>query len=171
MDRWIIVCKAANSSKIEWQRASGKRQQAKAKAKSKGNDRKWLAKHPLSWGLCPVCSCTFQQPFHCRHVDKQAVMQKLQCQSSVGGMTLLQEEEDENVEENEEYQEGKLRFAGGRKEEATYDAGDEEDKQIAADVRHEAERRGGEGEVGYLVCLPSVGFQLSWGKLGCQPNC
>lgn len=59
----------------------------------------------------------------------------------------LQEEEDENVEENEEYQEGKLRFAGGRKEEATYDAGDEEDKQIAADVRREAERQGGEEEV------------------------
>ena len=58
-----------------------------------------------------------------------------------------QEEEDENVEENEEYQEGKLRFAGGRKEEATYDAGDEEDKQIAAAVRKEAEGRGGEGEV------------------------
>ncbi|KAL3142271.1 hypothetical protein ABBQ38_002614 [Trebouxia sp. C0009 RCD-2024] len=56
------------------------------------------------------------------------------------------EEEDENVEENEEYQEGKLRFAGGRKEEATYDAGDEEDKQIAADVRREAERQGGEEE-------------------------
>jgi len=59
----------------------------------------------------------------------------------------VQEEEDENVEENEEYQEGKLRFAGGRKEEATYDAGDEEDKQIAAAVRKEAEGRGGEGEV------------------------
>lgn len=51
------------------------------------------------------------------------------------------------MEENEEYQEGKLRFAGGRKEEATYDAGDEEDKQIAADVRREAEQQGGEGEV------------------------
>lgn len=63
----------------------------------------------------------------------------------------LQEEEDENVEENEEYQEGKLRFAGGRKEEATYDAGDEEDKQIAADVRREAERQGGEEEVGLFV--------------------
>ena len=60
---------------------------------------------------------------------------------------LLQEEEDENVEENEEYQEGKLRFAGGRKEEATYDAGDEEDKRIAADARREAERQGGEEEV------------------------
>ena len=62
----------------------------------------------------------------------------------------MQEEEDENVEENEEYQEGKLRFAGGRKEEATYDAGDEEDKQIAAAVRKEAEGRGGEGEVFFL---------------------
>lgn len=59
----------------------------------------------------------------------------------------MQEEEDENVEENEEYREGKLRFAGGRKEEATYDAGDEEDKQIAADVRREAERQGGQEEV------------------------
>lgn len=64
---------------------------------------------------------------------------------------LLQEEEDENVEENEEYREGKLRFAGGRKEEATYDAGDEEDKQIAADVRQEAEQQGGEEEVWYSV--------------------
>ena len=60
---------------------------------------------------------------------------------------MLQEEEDENVEENEEYREGKLRFAGGRKEEATYDAGDEEDKEIADAVRKEAERRGGEEEV------------------------
>ena len=59
----------------------------------------------------------------------------------------VQEEEDENVEENEEYREGKLRFAGGRKEEATYDAGDEEDKRIAADARREAERQGGEEEV------------------------
>ena len=59
----------------------------------------------------------------------------------------MQEEEDENVEENEEYREGKLRFAGGRKEEATYDAGDEEDKEIAATVRKEAEQRGGEAEV------------------------
>lgn len=66
-----------------------------------------------------------------------------------------QEEEDENVEENEEYQEGKLRFAGGRKEEATYDAGDEEDKQIAAAVRKEAEGRGGEGEV-LLSCLMGI---------------
>jgi len=65
----------------------------------------------------------------------------------------VQEEEDENVEENEEYQEGKLRFAGGRKEEATYDAGDEEDKQIAAAVRKESERRGGEGEVLNLSLL------------------
>ena len=65
------------------------------------------------------------------------------------GHVGVQEEEDENVEENEEYQEGKLRFAGGRKEEATYDAGDEEDKQIAAAVRKEAEGRGGEGEVSY----------------------
>ncbi len=63
----------------------------------------------------------------------------------------MQEEEDENVEENEEYQEGKLRFAGGRKEEATYDAGDEEDKQIAAEARREAERQGGEEEVGCTV--------------------
>jgi hypothetical protein len=68
-------------------------------------------------------------------------------QALTPGHVGAQEEEDENVEENEEYQEGKLRFAGGRKEEATYDAGDEEDKQIAAAVRKEAEGRGGEGEV------------------------
>lgn len=68
-------------------------------------------------------------------------------QALTPGHVAAQEEEDENVEENEEYQEGKLRFAGGRKEEATYDAGDEEDKQIAAAVRKEAEGRGGEGEV------------------------
>ncbi len=64
-------------------------------------------------------------------------------QALTPGHVGAQEEEDENVE----YQEGKLRFAGGRKEEATYDAGDEEDKQIAAAVRKEAEGRGGEGEV------------------------
>ena len=72
-------------------------------------------------------------------------------QSGFVEISLVQEEEDENVEENEEYQEGKLRFAGGRKEEATYDAGDEEDKQIAADVRREAERQGGEEEVKFRV--------------------
>ena len=82
-------------------------------------------------------------------------------QSGFVEISLVQEEEDENVEENEEYQEGKLRFAGGRKEEATYDAGDEEDKQIAADVRREAERQGGEEEVGFRVW--SVG--LTGGEL------
>ena len=70
-------------------------------------------------------------------------------------LSWMQEEEDENVEENEEYQEGKLRFAGGRKEEATYDAGDEEDKQIAASARREAERQGGQGEVGNMQLPPA----------------
>ena len=76
---------------------------------------------------------------------------------------MAQEEEDENVEENEEYREGKLRFAGGRKEEATYDAGDEEDKQIAADVRREAEQQGGEEEV---RCGTTVLFWLLQNALG-----
>ena len=83
---------------------------------------------------------------------------------------LVQEEEDENVEENEEYREGKLRFAGGRKEEATYDAGDEEDKQIAADVRREAEQQSGEEEVrseDTVLVRPPL-FASKCSRLGCK---
>lgn len=38
----------------------------------------------------------------------------------------------EDEEENEDYREGKLRFAGGRGEAATYDEGDQEDRYLAA---------------------------------------
>ena len=86
----------------------------------------------------------------------------------------VQEEEDENVEENEEYREGKLRFAGGRKEEATYDAGDEEDKQIAADVRREAEQQGGEEEVRceetVLVWPPLFASKCPRTRCTCEPH-
>ena len=51
---------------------------------------------------------------------------------------------DENDEENEEYVEGKLRFAGGRGEQATYEKGDEEDFEIEKAALMEAENRTGE---------------------------
>ncbi|GIL46561.1 hypothetical protein Vafri_3552 [Volvox africanus] len=51
------------------------------------------------------------------------------------------DDEFEDAEENEELQEGKLRFRGGRGESATYDAGDEEDEEAAKQAREEAERR------------------------------
>ncbi len=52
-----------------------------------------------------------------------------------------QEEEDENAEVDRENQEGKLAWAGGRKEEATYEAGDAEDKAIAAAVQNAAQQQ------------------------------
>lgn len=45
---------------------------------------------------------------------------------------LLQDDVNEDEEENEDYREGKLRFAGGRGEAATYDEGDQEDRHLAA---------------------------------------
>ena len=60
---------------------------------------------------------------------------------------LLQEDEDENQEIEEEFREGKLQWAGGRKEEATYDAGDKEDAAIAASARRQAEAASGNAEV------------------------
>ena len=51
-----------------------------------------------------------------------------------------QEEEDENAEVDGENQEGKLAWAGGRKEEATYEAGDAEDKAIAAAAQKAAQQ-------------------------------
>ncbi len=45
---------------------------------------------------------------------------KRDCQSS-------QDEEDENAEADKDMEEGKLAWAGGRREAATYDAGEEED--------------------------------------------
>ena len=60
---------------------------------------------------------------------------------------LLQEDEDENQEAEEEFREGKLQWAGGRKEEATYDAGDNEDAAIAASARRQAEAASGNAEV------------------------
>ena len=52
------------------------------------------------------------------------------------------DDDDENREENEENEEGKMRFTGGHGEQATYDAGDEEDLAIAKNVQEEANRRG-----------------------------
>ncbi|KAK9816421.1 hypothetical protein WJX72_000053 [[Myrmecia] bisecta] len=54
------------------------------------------------------------------------------------------DDEDENAEENEEYQEAKLRFKGGRAEQATYDAGDQEDRDLAAAARKQSEQRAGD---------------------------
>lgn len=61
-------------------------------------------------------------------------------------MHCEQEDEDENVEDNDEFQEGKLRFAGGRGEKATYDAGDDEDREIEAAARKEAATKEGDLE-------------------------
>lgn len=65
-----------------------------------------------------------------------------------------QEDEDENIEDNDEFQEGKLRFAGGRGEKATYDAGDDEDKEIEAAARKEAAVK--EGDLDQVDTTPSV---------------
>lgn len=43
----------------------------------------------------------------------------------------MQDDEDENAEAEADMEEGKLAWAGGRKEAATYDDGDEEDRVIA----------------------------------------
>ena len=56
------------------------------------------------------------------------------------------DDDDENREENEEYIEGKLRFAGGRGEQATYGEGDEEDREIERQARKEAASRQGDYE-------------------------
>jgi len=54
------------------------------------------------------------------------------------------DDEDENEEENEEYVEGKLRFGGGRGEQATYGEGDAEDAAIEKAARRAAEKRAGD---------------------------
>lgn len=51
------------------------------------------------------------------------------------------DDEDENQEENEEYVEGKLKFSGGRGEQATYGDGDEEDKKIEKAVRKQVKSK------------------------------
>jgi hypothetical protein len=56
----------------------------------------------------------------------------------------LQEEENENDEVDNENQEGKLAWRGGRAEEATYEAGDAEDKAAAAAAREQAALQAGE---------------------------
>ena len=53
----------------------------------------------------------------------------------------VQEEENENEEAEAENQEGKLAWAGGRKEEATYEAGDAEDTAIAAAAQQAAQQQ------------------------------
>ena len=45
------------------------------------------------------------------------------------------DDDDENAEEDADNEEGKLRFAGGRGEMATYGEGDEEDRRIEAETR------------------------------------
>jgi DNA-directed RNA polymerase I subunit RPA1 len=59
----------------------------------------------------------------------------------------LQEGEDENAELDEENREGKLAWAGGRAEAATYEEGDAEDARAAAAARTAAERQAGEPQV------------------------
>ncbi len=58
---------------------------------------------------------------------------------------MLQEEEDENAEADADMEEGKLQWAGGRGEAATYDPGDAEDAALrqAADVQEAGAQVGG----------------------------
>ena len=57
------------------------------------------------------------------------------------------------VQEDEQYREGKLRFTGGRGEQATYGAGDEEDAAIQQEIEREARRRhAGSDDEGGLAC-------------------
>ena len=79
----------------------------------------------------------------------------------------LQEGEDENAELDEENQEGKLAWAGGREEAATYEAGDAEDARAAAAARKAAEQQAGERRCGGAfppiccgmipLCAPYIG--------------
>lgn len=55
----------------------------------------------------------------------------------------MQEDEDENAETEAGMEEGKLAWAGGRKEAATYDDGEEEDHAIASANRDAALREAG----------------------------
>ena len=67
-----------------------------------------------------------------------------------------QEEEDENAEVDNENQEGKLAWAGGRKEEATYEAGDAEDKAVAAAAQQAAQKEALGPEVSSRCSLDSL---------------
>ncbi len=67
----------------------------------------------------------------------------------------LQEDEDENAEVDAENQEGKLAWAGGRKEEATYEAGDAEDKAIAAAAQKAAQQQELGPDVSFVLHAPS----------------
>ena len=58
-----------------------------------------------------------------------------------------QDDENENEELDEENVEGKLAWQGGRTEEATYEAGDAEDKAASAAAQAQAARQAGEFEV------------------------
>jgi hypothetical protein len=49
------------------------------------------------------------------------------------------------LQEDEQYQEGKLRFAGGRGEQATYEAGDEEDAAVRRQIDRQAAARQADG--------------------------
>jgi hypothetical protein len=52
------------------------------------------------------------------------------------------------LQEDEQYQEGKLRFTGGRGEQATYGAGDEEDAVIQRQIDRQERRQEQEQEEG-----------------------
>jgi len=69
----------------------------------------------------------------------------------------VQEDENENAELDEENAEGKLAWRGGRAEEATYEAGDAEDRAAEAAARKQAEQQEGDVEV-----LRSMSPVLCW---------
>ena len=60
---------------------------------------------------------------------------------------FAQEDADENDELDAENAEGKLAWAGGREEAATYEPGDDEDSAAAAAARAQAERQAGDPPV------------------------
>ena len=82
--------------------------------------------------------------------------------------SLLQEDEDENQEAEEEFREGKLQWAGGRREEATYDAGDVEDAAIAASARRQAEAASGNAEVILVALERPIGEGTAYSCGSCQ---
>ncbi len=75
-----------------------------------------------------------------------------------------QEEEDENAEVDNENQEGKLAWAGGRKEEATYEAGDAEDKAVAAAAQQAAQKEALGPEVSSSCLLRSSHYAQNPGS-------
>jgi hypothetical protein len=75
------------------------------------------------------------------------------------------------LQEDEQYQEGKLRFTGGRGEQATYGAGDEDDaviqRQIDRQERRQEQEEGSGDEGGWVRDgVGWGGMRWAWGEHG-----